>query len=231
MRMLLGPMGLGDHIITAGLVNKLSLEGPIAIPCYPWNESSVSSFHAGNERVKVVTMISTEDKQQLKRDYESIEPFEWRDFSKVHAAKRYPVHFYEAFGTYEDRYTYCPIKKAADKVKQLPEPKEPFVFIHDDHRINHGAGETTGEIKYNGPLSVYKPPQQFPIYSFNYRFPSILQYADILMAASEIHCIESSFFNLCEALQPQGKGFLFINKKPYSSDFTHILKKKWEIIN
>lgn len=216
MRLIINGTGLGDAILFSPILNKLSETETIAFLCFPHNAPSVKSFFAHNKKIKIV--VCQYLTEEIKEKYDIVE---FLPFSEAYIQKKYPVYLFERFNMkYEDRYKYCKIADNIRKVKQLTPPLKPYVFIHSDHR--------TGKIEYNGPLEVYRPEQKFPWYPFTAQFPSILQYAFIILNATEIHCIESSFSNLIECLHEhiKAKCYLYMTKKN-SSDFTHLLKTKW----
>jgi hypothetical protein len=91
---------------------------------------------------------------------------------------------------FEARWQSCPIEEASKLVEQVEWPPG-IPLLHDDR-------ERGFEIR------------KFPYYPFRFQRienngGSILQYAQAIREAPEIHCIDSAFMHLVESLRPSGK--------------------------
>ena len=103
---------------------------------------------------------------------------------------------------YEDRWNKCPIPASSATVTQLPPqfPSHRKIFMHDDpargfvirHLVNRAE--------------AYQP-------DFSNTDQSILRYTELIMAAREIHVIDSAFFHLINSF-PFVPGKLYLHQYP-----------------
>jgi hypothetical protein len=205
-------LGLGDHIATAAIINKLANESgeEIILPCYQHNEENVRSIFINTPNIIIHVVESDKDflnegKSFALGYYSPIQQLPTEDFVQW---------FYRQAGmTYADRLKWCPVQEAAKKVSQTTVSSEfEYDFVHD-------AG-STGEhtIKHKKDRLIFRPSKQ----------GSILRYVEALKNATEIHCIDSSFFHLVESIYTKGQ--LFYHKtRPNSTKFNPI--KQWTIIS
>lgn len=201
-------MGIGDIIATAAIVNKLSHETgeEIIVPTYAHNEESVKSIFVNVPNVKTCIVNNDED------FYKDCKTFSLGYYSpiKQREDEDFVQWFYRQAGmAYEERVKWCPVQEAAKKVKQTRvSDRFPYDFIHDVGSIG------VFRIDYQTDRMVFRPGKH----------GSILQYVDLLKNATEIHCIDSSFFHLVESVETTGK--LFYHKlRPNSTYYNSI--KQW----
>lgn len=226
--------GLGDNIICASLLMWLSKRYRIFIkipPVQEKNRVTYESFYRGTgitvlqeDMGNLVFMdpaiISQVDiKTERKIIFDPGDP-EWPRFEKLHSAighkqgfedidTSYPNGFFLNYNTtYSIRKKYCPLRKQSLKVKQLPVPKEPYAFIHEDYARGFLIDGSHTPIGPNLYINAEFNPGQ-----------SILAYRDLIENATEIHCIDSSIFNLVNSFQPQGKLYYHWYARPHSPQF------------
>jgi hypothetical protein len=189
--------------------------GSIAFPCYQQYETSVKSFFAGEPRIKVYTLPHRAD-----WDWGSPPDAVYDHWIKdsgmdPHNAIRAGVYagcgidtdftqsFYHHTGIpYDCRWSKCPIAAAAAKVEQLkPEfPSKRRIFMHDDPARNFFIRQVInrGEAFKPDPNDVTQ---------------SVLRYVDLILAAHEIHVIDSAFFHLVNSL-PSVAARLYLHQYP-----------------
>lgn len=189
----LGHLGLGDHIIQQGIVNRLARQyGRVFIFCKHRNLESVRYMCSPN--VDIIPVAGDADVNQL--------------YPQIKNADIISVGFYnenwEKFSGSEmsfDRYFYHQANldfattynidlkdgKQWETVIEL-DPKEPFCFIHDDASRGFGINMT----KVNTVLPIVRPA---------IRSDTIFDYLPLIRRASEIHCIDSSFALMIDRME------------------------------
>lgn len=201
-------IGLGDHIIMAPFIALASEEEEnVIIPCYNHNIESVRSFYVNHPNVSIVEPeynIQWSIKLGHYSDEKQPEDINFIDW------------FYRQLGTTREEYLpHCPLLEASKRIGQHIVPEEDFIFIHEDIEREFIIDRK----RIASELRVIIP----------FKEGSILRYASLLYKAKEIHCIDSSFFHLCEALPTTGKLFYHINARPNSTTNYRFIKE-WEVI-
>lgn len=208
MKTLLWHLGLGDAIICAPIAVKLAQEyGGLRVPCYRHNEVSVRGFFINHPEIEVYTTDSdigpTGEYIPLGFYAESVmqQPFN--------------TWFYKQLGLdYEETVKqYCPLQKAAEKIEQIKALKTygPYLLVHDDAK--RGFDIMPEFLRPDLPAIRVTP------------FGSILEYAELLKNAAEIHCIDSSFIHLADRLESTGKLYYHKYARPGSQPIHHL--KHW----
>lgn len=201
-------MGLGDIIATSAIIHKLAIETgeEIIIPTYTHNEESVKSIFINIPNIKTYRVQHDEEfwkdgKTFALGGYNPIQKLESEDFVQW---------FYRQAGmTYEQRIKWCPIEEAAKTVPQVTLQGE-YDFVHDVASIG------TFRIEHKTDRVIFRPGRE----------GSILRYVELLKGATEIHCIDSSFFHLVESIETKAKLF-YHTTRPRSTKFNSI--KNWNI--
>jgi hypothetical protein len=177
-------LGLGDAIACAAIVSKLAQENDtVVVPCWDRNEESVKSFFIDHPNV-IVKAESNKEKiegncEVLKLGYYNPELPQLPDEDFVQ-------WFYRQAGMdITDKEKYCPVKKAAEKSDQFTIKVSEFSFCHDDSLRGFNIKRDLVKLKPS-----YKPKAD----------GSILKHSELLLTAKEVHCIDSSFIHLAEAL-------------------------------
>lgn len=213
-------LGLGDAIACAAIVAKIAKDEWVTVPCWSHNEVSVKSMFINYPRVNVMviekdSLLKPESilpnyyKQVLRLGYYNTELPQLPDEDFVQ-------WFYRQAGMdISEKEKYCPIKKASYKYV-FNEPGHTNIdFIHDDKE----RGFVINNIRDRHHVIPIRPEN-------NGR--TILEYSDFLTKASHVHCIDSSFLHLAEALNVTGKKFYHKYARPNSTDFKYL--KGWEVI-
>jgi hypothetical protein len=218
-------LGLGDAIVCAPMIAttaKLYPRTEIIVPCKAENEESVKSFYSAFENITTtitdVHRIANDANKQKDvirigiygEKYPGIiswnEYFFWQ-YSRI---QDLPVKSF-----FDSRFDYCPLQKASEKVEQLPVPKGDYIIIQHD-----GLGRAI-KIDENGITSKGQK-------ILTYHSGSILGWADLLANAKEIHCFDSAFLHLSEALNTTGKLFYHFYAAP--SSWNYRFRKDWIIL-
>jgi hypothetical protein len=207
-------IGLGDNIVQTGLACALAEHhGAIAFPAYQQYETSVRSFFVNEPRVTVYTLP-----HRLGWDWGSPPDEIYNHWineygmdpsdairAGVYAGRGLDTDFTHSFYShagipYDCRWSKCPLPEAAAKVEQLPIefPSNRKIFMHDDPSRNFFIRKmiNRGEAFAPDPGNVTR---------------SILSYVGLILAASEIHVIDSAFFHLINSL-PHVRAQLFMHQ-------------------
>lgn len=202
---LLTHLGLGDHLITYGLVRELAIQHDhINLFCKQQNYCSLVSLYFRTNIYPVVIkdeaeafgIMAKEPYNSLKIGFTSEQETELEFGEAFYKQAQIP---------FEVRYKY---EIPHHKLKiHNDHPAQPFKFIHD-----------TDEFKID--LGGFSP---MPGLTDN-----ILDYCEVIEGADEIHVIESSFRQLIEFLNPKGK--LFLHKFENKSFRVVPSRHTWEII-
>jgi hypothetical protein len=209
-------IGLGDCIVQTGMARTLAARhGAIGFPCYERYLVSVKSFFVNDPEIEVYTLPHEEG-----WDWGSppgwvydrrIESYGMAESPRLYAGNYsgrgtdwdFTSSFYLHMDVpYGDRFDKCPIFEAAKSVEQLP-VEFPYslkrLFLHDDPERNFIIN------RYVLRREAYRPQFSTKI--------SILAYYDLIMAAEEIHVIDSAFFHFINSL-PFVPGKLFLHMYP-----------------
>lgn len=204
-------LGAGDAIICAPIIAKLAAENDeVIIPSWAHNVESVQSFFVNypNVKIQVVTdghLHGFEDAEIELGHYSAIRKLPDESFVQW--------FFRQAGMTEEERWKWCPINDMPWIEAFEDEKMEPFIFIHDDP-------ERGFIIKHKEGKNILFPRKE----------GDILKWVKYLMHADEIHCIDSSFLHLAEAVPTKGKLFYHQYARPNSTD-NYKFRKKWTILN
>lgn len=213
----LGHLGLGDHIICQGIVNKLSKSyDGFFIIAKNHNVKSVEYMcsHLKNTVVLGVTddQMATEVVHAWRGDKILIGIFgqNWhyqpKEFDKV---------FYEQLSIdMEESFNWTP-KDGVQSQKIIDQlcPEEDFCFVHDDVNRNF-------EIKLETKL---------PIVRNSVMSETIFDYLPIIRKAKEVHCMDSSFALMIDRSNIKAKKFLHRYLRKESGIPTY--QSDWEIID
>jgi hypothetical protein len=118
-----------------------------------------------------------------------------------------------------EKEEYCPIKEAVAHTSQCARfdfDNLNIFFCHEDRERDFKINKDL--IKTERLFEVSAVPKE----------GSILTYANSLIKAPQVHCIDSSFLHLAEALNVKGKKFYHKYARPNSTDFKYL--KGWEVI-
>lgn len=219
MKSIVHNLGLGDHIICAPIVARLAsqhFDERIALPCFEHNLESVRSFYVNFPNIHIVPIKQESELDALPERLLSI-----GHYSKIgqKPGEDFISWFYrQADFPLEERDYWCPIRRFAEFIKpayiHTCDPKSTS-FIHQDVSRGYAIDEKL-------------------IRNYNRFYPgregTILSYAPHLLNFREIHCIDSSFLHLADALPTTGKLFFHRYARAGEHNKNLALRKKWEIL-
>lgn len=207
-------LGLGDAIICSPIIVWLAGQhNEITVPCYAHNEVSVKSFFVLQENIKVE--VIADDSELYNYD---IRLGQYNTVLPLLPTESFDQWFYRQAGLdMQERGKYTPLINAAEKVKLWNQANPNYAFIHDDY--DRGMVINPSRLPKNLWLK------------YATKTDSILQYAGIIQWATEIHCIDSAFIHLCDALETTGKLFWHQYARRYESPLHDIkFRKNWTIL-
>jgi len=218
-------LGLGDHIICAGLVNYLSKNyKTIHLPVKRQNFKNVNFIYENNPAVSTFIVDIEDDdilKYSKKRDMQILKI----GFKK--RGKPFNSGFYKqlnlpydiSFNSFEFKRD---IKKEEDLYKHLCSEHS----VNADYGLVHAEsslGDASLKIKNKNPLIYIKKETDI--------FNNIFMYTKLIEEAKEIHCIDSSFLHLVERCETNAKLYFHNIKNNKIKGANLELIKNWEIIN
>jgi hypothetical protein len=220
-----GPMpvrthtGVGDTIIQAGLMIELSRKyGRIAIPCYRKCLNLGISLYGCFPDIQLY-IIPDEHEGHLCSPTDRVFDEVYRE-NNLDREQEMRIGEYAGEGLWNDFIKAFYVRSGVEyrhRWDSFPEirlpqqaewPDNHRVFVHDDTSRGHVITRADG----------FRPGWT----------QSILQYAQILHTADEIHCIDSSFFCLANQLPTTGKLFYHHYARPDRPvGFRYELRKDW----
>ncbi len=182
----LGHLGLGDHIIQQGIVNRLAMQyGYVLIFCKHHNLKSVR--HMCRSNVDIIPVSGDIEVNQIYPQIEDIDIVSvglynknWESFDADKIA--FDKYFYQqAKMDFEVSYEVefdAPVL-IDNNIMKLSFNK-PFCFIHDDK----DRGFEIDMNRIHTDLTIVRP---------SIRAEKIFDYIPLIQKAAEIHCVDSSF--------------------------------------
>jgi hypothetical protein len=193
-------LGLGDAIICAPIIAKWAEKERILVPCWEHNFASVKSLFSG---LNVEVFIVKSENDVISNAGNLRLGYSGEKLSQRNFIQMF---FNQAGMGIEERIKYCPIKKASELIPQNKSFAKDYNFVHDDRFPINIVG-TRSAMTNN----------------------SILSYVGLIENAKEVHCVDSSFLHLTDAISPKGKLFYHQYARPNSTpDFW--FRKNWEVL-
>lgn len=209
-------MGLGDAIICAPIAVKYaSMYEKVYVPAYDHNAESVRSFFNNYPNIEVVP-------HYLKVQAQVLNLGMYAKGFPIEPGESFDEWFYRQAGLeIEDKARFNPFPEAAKRVDtktNIPDNITDLVFVHDDITRDFIIDKTLlPEGNKYSPFCNYQR--------------SALSFHKAIAKAKEIHCIDSSFLHLCDALPTNGKLYWHQYARRYESPLHDVkLTKDWEII-
>lgn len=207
-------LGLGDHFVCNGLVNYLSRKQSIHLICKQHNTPTVSSLYNENHNVNVVPISGNN---------ELLESFQYSKKHKIpilHVGfdkcdpNNWDKSFYQQLNIdFIERYRFFKLPRQLPP--QITVPNKPFIFVHN----------TSSDGQFN--LNISSELNRF--IATKQDGNNLLSYIQIIQAAEEIHCINSSLFHLIDSLPCTTNKMYYHNVRSHPCNFQ--VSYKWEIIN
>ena len=217
-------LGLGDHIICNGLVNKLS-EGldTIYLPVKSHYYEMIKYLYLDNNKIKLfqVTNNNSEDDVLVYAKKNNLRILRI-GFEKV---KKNPFNtwFYEQLNyPYEYSFDYFKLPDQQTKGEQLEEHLCKYYSVNKNNYIlvHNQSHENTYELKNITSKDVIYMSKDSDLFS------NMFYYKKLITNAKEIHCINSSFLHLVERVKTDSKLYYH---KVRNSNFK--LNEKWNVVN
>lgn len=208
---ILGHLGLGDHIVTNGLVRVVADRYDLVqVPCYLHNYESVAFMYRDTPKIQAVAIRDESDAVRLSQlntslrlGYYAPDTFNRELFDK---------EFYRHAGVnFSDRWDRFYVKPPQDEEKIS---HSGFVFVHEDAE----RGFLIDKSKVNSSKIIY-PVKNGPIFNN----------LGLINSSSEIHCINSCFIILVDSLPDIPDQKLFIHNYCRVIPLP-ALKRNWTIL-
>ena len=187
-------LGLGDHVISCGIVKNIDKGKKIMIVCKKHNAPSVKRMHPEHE------FLIVEDHGDAVRKVAKIRAMQTHDIvavntniSELKNGESFDQNFYSQLNLpYEDRWNKFSYERDEEKEKIIlgTIPAGEFAFVHDDKSRNLGALEG----KLPKDLQIYRPNHWWG----KDTDITIFDYVPLIERAKEIHCMDSSFATMID---------------------------------
>ena len=194
-------LGLGDHFICNGLVNKLSEKyDKIYIPCKQHYFESVYCLYSENFKVEVFPILNEPyDVYKYSNDNNlNVMLVGFLDF----CANTFEQSFYKSVDLdYSVRYNHFKLPKHIENSKSLYDKLVktiPYCVIHEN------SSDKDFTLDINSDLEK--------IYIKFGQTSNILDYIEILKNAEEIHCVGSSIYALVDSIDVKAKLYYHNNR-------------------
>lgn len=223
-------LGCGDGLMAAGGIVELAKEfGGIRFPRYYRHVPSFREIFKNNPEIEVIPVYDEHDMFRIQRVmiltgiYKY--PYEfWRQSKDLDVWRDGPptdIHFYEQISV--------PIEKKWDSFPWVYEGHikyghNPYIFVHDD--ASRGYIMDLNRIGPHWTQDMMVAPDR------EFSRP-LTDYAEALINAHEIHCINSCFPWLCEflPLPAQQRRYLHRYARPYRNCDIYNWRHKWIILD
>jgi hypothetical protein len=227
-------LGLGDHFICNGLVNKLSEQYDVVyLPCKYYNFVTVKSLYSENKKVKLFKIVNDEflDIKSFSSLVNS--PILMIGFGNCNYNNWEESFYAQVKLNYSERYDsfILPVNnQESEKLyDELVGDKKEYILVHrnssdsDNYPINIWKGR---EEKISDIQIVEVLPN---------KADNLLSYIKIIKNSKEIHCVPSSFYCLVDSISDQIKSKLFYHDIRINSIVSvnklNSKVNKWNIIN
>lgn len=189
-------LGLGDHFICNGLINKLSETSFIHLICKETNVDTVTFLYKDNNNIKVVPI--KDEKLDIfyyvQKNKLELLKIGFSDFSN----KTFDKSFYEQFG-YDFILRYNNFK--------LPVNTIDSVFLYNKLAENQSDYCLISNICSEGTFDLNINNSLHKIYVVPGVTRNLLDYTMLIEYAKEIHCIDSAFYHLVDSIGVNAKLF------------------------
>jgi hypothetical protein len=221
--------GLGDQIICNGIINHWSETYHVILPVRKDFIPSMQCLYMDNPNVEII-----------QADHQTLGPWheqEMADKCHQYAAQYislgtlginetiYQESMYEYAGLpFEYRYSKfrfpSEVKNRQNLFQHYVQAKEPYSLVH-----RWGS---------SGPAYFHVDATTYPIIEVVPHSNNIFDWIDLILNATEIHCLPSSFFHLVDSILPQVKAKLFYhNARRHTSmnPFNEFNHGRWQWVH
>jgi hypothetical protein len=220
-------LGLGDHIICNGLINKLSKNYElIHLPVKSRDFSNLEYMYSENPVIKLFKIEHESEVEDIKKYSTELE----LKVLKIGFKKRFPpfnLSFYKQLDlNYEISFNEFSLPENIEKENKLKNHLLKTYKIRDEYQVVHNQS-SYGEVK----LKINPELQSVYIDKKTDIFNNLFFYKKILGQAKEIHCLDSSVLHLAERIETSGNLFFHKIKKENQISAEVYLKKDWQEIS
>lgn len=216
-------LGLGDHIICNGLVNKISKNFIIHLAVKKNNFKNVSYLYSENKNVSIFQVES-------KNEYKEIINYAKQNKLKIlkvgfnnqtnDKKNFWNVSFYSQIGfDYSTSYDNFSLPTNINKQRQLENHLKNYFQIENDYILVHNQSS-----KKKFDLNLHDK-NQIEVTKESDLFNNLFLYEILIKNAKEIHCINSSFIHLVERVNTNA---ILNYHKLWDSNFK--LSDKWRVV-
>jgi len=220
-------LGLGDHIIANGMVRTIAKNyEKTFVFCKPHNFKNVSFMFRDLPNLQIIQMNDMEVKSfMLLSPHNKYMIIGHNNFYEIlnspnNNLKIDEIFYYLANVPIENRWSKFFIKRDIEREKEVfyslgLSDGEIYAFIHDDSEY-----KISKEIPN---MKIIKPSKEISLFDFIYTIEH----------ATEIHCINSSFFCVIDCLKIQNEKMYLHDyvKAKKGEDFIPILGSPWKILS
>lgn len=229
-----GNMGLGDHILTNGLVRHFAKAEPnriIHVPCKTHNAPSVKWMFSDVDTIEVKSVADDFAADRMAQEFEDAGIAEvlrlsstWPDGSNP--PKGFDEAFYLSAGVpFEQRWEGFHVERDRDIEIKFPNP---HIFVHDDPERGM-AINPLDVYKHRSPVSRFEP--MFLTAVGKGHVENIFSFWNAIEVASAIHCIPSCFSAWIDSMNIEMKGTpLFLHASARPGWDRHTYRKDWTIL-
>ena len=201
-----GHLGMGDMISCNAIVRTYAEQyDKVYVFCKPKYTKNVMYLYRDNDKVYVMPMDDAQIEQFMKispnNNYLIVGHKKLHEELRNDPKARFDQVFYKMANVpFEDKWSKFYFQRDLEKEKDVFYNKlglkdgEKFIFVHDDKER---------------PMMVSKLPQGVKVVKPDRQDISIFDFLYTIEQAEEVHCIDSSFFNLIDCLQLRQHGLFF----------------------
>ena len=219
-------MGLGDHIICNGLIHELQkrYSEKLGIFSKIRNTPSVEFMYRHNPNIEVISVNGDNDVIKYCNDHDiDCIKIGHENLNIFLSDKNWPKSFYNQMGVdFDKRWSSFFVERDIEsetKLYDLKNPnKEKYALIHSI------SSSGVGKIDY----SIIDP--DLLKIEVSKETHTIFDYITLILNATEIHCIDSSFIHLVDSFDLDSRLFYHktINYRGWTSEYE--LKNNWEML-
>ena len=220
----LGHLGLGDHIIQQGIVNRLARRYKrVLIFCKHHNLASVR--HMCDPNVNIIPLSGDTEVHRYMQQVENVDIISvglynesWEKFPTSETT--FDRYFYEQAGvdfevSYEVSFDSPDKQETSNKIMDLAAKCYAFCFVHDDRE----RGFEIDTSRISPCLKVVRP---------SIRAEKIFDYIPLIQNADEIHCIDSSFALMIDRMEVNCDKY--IHRYVREDSFNPSYREDWKIL-
>ena len=218
-------LGLGDHIICAGLVNFISKDfTSIYLPVFERNYENVKYLFSNNKKIILFKVSNSNEKNEilsfaknknlkiLKIGFENIKN------------QSFNLAFYNQLKfDYKISFDYFKIPVDSKRENELMNHLSKFYNVDTSKSFNliHSTSS-----RATHPLRRKKTNNEIFVEKESDLFKNIFLYKKLILKATEIHCMNSSFIHIVERVPTNAKLFYHEIREPSSLSLT----KDWNVV-